>query len=108
MCLFFHSGCYRRVPPEMRVDPTTWLLGDIQFPEVDMRRLILDLVDERIFGIRPGQDDEADNERAWQDKVEQYEQLEEQVRGFSRDCVCMWQIVTAVGAVSECDETEQL
>jgi hypothetical protein len=76
----FGSGYYQRVPPEMRVDPTTWLLGDILFPEVDMRRLILDLVDEQIFGIRHGQNEQDDADREWQDKVEQYELLQEQVR----------------------------
>lgn len=66
---------YRRVPPETRVDKMTWLLGDMQHAEVDMRRMILDLVDERVFGIQEGQDEEDDSRRAVQDKTEQYKSV---------------------------------
>ncbi|KAK7090218.1 uncharacterized protein [Littorina saxatilis] len=63
---------FRRVPPEVRVDKVTWLLSDMQHSEVDMRRLILELVDKRVFGIREGVDEEGDAQRAVRDKTEQY------------------------------------
>ncbi|XP_076453551.1 uncharacterized protein LOC143288799 [Babylonia areolata] len=63
---------YKRVPPETRVDKVTWLLGDMQHPEVDTRRLVLDLVDEKVFGVVEGRDEEEDSRRAVQDKTEQY------------------------------------
>ena len=60
------------MPPEVRVDKTTWLLGDMQQAEVDMRRLILEIVDENVFNIVEGEDEEADFERAVTDKTEMY------------------------------------
>ncbi|KAL8567183.1 hypothetical protein ACOMHN_046593 [Nucella lapillus] len=62
----------RRVAPETRVDKVTWLLSDMQHTEVDMRRLILDLVDERVLGVREGADEEGDSRWAVRDKTEQY------------------------------------
>nr|KAG5699248.1 hypothetical protein BaRGS_000450 [Batillaria attramentaria] len=70
---------FRRVPPEVRVDKVTWLLSDMQHAEVEMRRLILDLIDEKVFGIQEGADEAADNARAVQDKVEQYNALQAKV-----------------------------
>ena len=76
------------MPPELRVDKVTWLLGDMQHAEVDMRRLILDLVDEKVFRIQEGQDEEADSRWAVLDKTEQYSALQPKVDG--RLLVCMW------------------
>ena len=61
------------------MDKVTWLLGDMQHAEVDMRRLILELVDRKVFHIQEGQDEEADSRWAVQDKMEQYSALQPKV-----------------------------
>ena len=77
------------MPPELRVDKVTWLLSDMQPAEVDMRRLILGLVDEKVFHIQEGQDEEGDTQRAVQNKTEQYNALQPKVNKTSWFFVCL-------------------
>ncbi|PVD18530.1 hypothetical protein C0Q70_21079 [Pomacea canaliculata] len=73
------SGHYRQVPPELRVDRVTWVLSDMQYADVEMRHLLLDLVDEKIFKVQPGLDKEADAAQNLRDKTEQYTVMQAKV-----------------------------
>ena len=79
VCLPVFRETFRPVPPELSVDKVTWLLSDMQHAEVDMRRLILDLVDEKVFHVQKGQDEESDSRWAVRDKTEQYSALQPKV-----------------------------
>lgn len=83
--LFSCRGHYRQVPPELRVDRVTWVLSDMQYADVEMRRLLLDLVDEKIFKVQPGLDKEADAAQNLRDKTEQYTVMQAKVKPESTE-----------------------
>lgn len=52
----------------------------MQYADVEMRRLLLDLVDEKIFKVQPGLDKEADAAQNLRDKTEQYTVMQAKVK----------------------------
>lgn len=56
------------------------MLSDMQYADVEMRRLLLDLVDEKIFKVQPGLDKEADAAQNLRDKTEQYTVMQAKVK----------------------------
>lgn len=62
------------------MDRVTWVLSDMQYADVEMRRLLLDLVDEKIFKVQPGLDKETDAAQNLRDKTEQYTVMQAKVK----------------------------